>query len=80
MDETWVNKNHHRGFTWKRVVDMGTYADKDGRINRLPVGYEGDMDLPTGKGERLIVLHFSKLFSYCAEFLFNVLHQFIKNT
>ena len=60
MDETWINKNHHRGFTWKRVVDMGTYADKDGRINRLPVGYEGDMDLPTGKGERLILLHFSK--------------------
>ena len=52
MDETWINKNHHRGFTWKRAVDMGTYADKDGRINRLPVGYEGDMDLPTNrKGE-----------------------------
>ena len=60
MDETWINKNHHQGFTWKRAVNMGSYADKDGKINRLPVGYEGDMDLPTGKGERLILLHFRK--------------------
>ena len=62
MDETWVNKNHNKGFTWKRIVSMGGYADEDGKINELPVCYDGDMNLPTGKGERLIVVHYSKGF------------------
>ena len=61
MNETWVNKNHHHGFSWKKPVEMGSYADKVGKINKLPCYYDGDMDLPQGKGERLIVLHFSKL-------------------
>ena len=41
---------------------MGFYADEDGKVNRLPGAYDGDFDLPTGKGERLIILHFSKLY------------------
>lgn len=64
MNETWVNRNHHRGFTWKRVVEMGMFADVDGKINRLPPAYEGDFDLPTGKGDRLIIMHFSKFTSW----------------
>lgn len=58
MDETWVNRYHKRKFTWKRVEEMGTYADPDGKINRLPPAYVGDMDLPDGKGERLIIIHY----------------------
>lgn len=56
-----MTKNHRRGFTWKRVVELGRYMDEDGKINRLPAKYEGDFDLGSGKGERLIILHFSKL-------------------
>lgn len=36
------------------VVQVGTYADKDGKINKLPACYIGDMELPEGKGDRCI--------------------------
>ena len=42
---------------------MGSYADEDGKVNRLPPAYDGEFDLPGGKGERLIIVHFSKFFS-----------------
>ena len=38
--------------------------DEDGKINRLPPQYEGDFDLGTGKGARLIILHFSEYRTY----------------
>ena len=60
MDETLVNRHHNRGFTWKRIIDMEGYADEEGKVNKLPVCYDGDMDLPTGKGETLFILHYSK--------------------
>lgn len=60
MDETWVNKNHHHAFSWKKLIEVGKYADPDGKVNKLPCYYDGDMDLPSGKGERLIILHFSE--------------------
>ena len=39
---------------------MGSYADDDGKVNKIKAAYEGDFDLPAGKGERLIVVHFSE--------------------
>ena len=62
MDETWINKNHHRGITWKRAVDMGTTPTK---MAESTVSL-WDMKVTwifqqTGKGKRLIVLHFSKI-------------------
>lgn len=60
MDETWINKNHKKGFTWKRAIQMAGYRDSDGKVNYLPTFYEGDMDLGTGKGKRMILMHFSK--------------------
>merc|ERR1719394_1043154 len=58
MDETWINKNHKKGFTWKRAIQMAGYRDSDGKVNYLPTFYEGDMDLGTGKGKRMILMHF----------------------
>ena len=60
MDETWINKNHKKGFTWKRAIQMAGYRDAHGKINYLPTFYEGDMDLGSGKGKRMILMHFSK--------------------
>ena len=60
MDGTWVNKNHHKGFTLKIVVEMERYTDADGKTNRLPVSYKGYMVLRTQKGERVIILHYSE--------------------
>jgi hypothetical protein len=43
---------------------MGSYADDDGKINKLKASYVGDFDLPSGKGERLVIVHFSKFRLY----------------
>ena len=54
-DETWVNQNHCRGYTWLPVLHKcGMFSDKeDGVLNdvtKLP-------NIPSGKGQRLIILH-----------------------
>ena len=46
--------------------------DEDGKINRLPPQYEGDFDVGTGKGERLIIMHFSEFFYDYKFFKFRV--------
>lgn len=50
LDETWVNRNHAKSYMWRK-------AKKDkGEEFYL---FEGGMDLPSGEGERLIIVHIS---------------------
>lgn len=49
-DETWVNKNHAKTHMWRRA------SAASGPSHFL---YEGGMELPSGEGERLIVVHTS---------------------
>ena len=36
--------------TWKQIIDVGSYGDDYGKINKLKASYVGDFDLPSGKG------------------------------
>ena len=48
LDETWVNRNHAKHVLWRYKKEGSKYFM-----------YEGGMDLPSGEGQRLIVVHIS---------------------
>ena len=51
LDETWLNKNHHNSYSW--LPDLGNEGLLDileSRKVQLP-------KIPSGKGQRLIILH-----------------------
>ena len=52
LDETWINKNHHRSLAWypnfELLKDM--LKDRENYFQAIP-------SIPSGKGKRMIILH-----------------------